>query len=67
MYSNLILISDMILYVPVNIFSVTSGLVFLGLTSTKHRIKCLAQGQNVVLPVRLEPVDSDQLTSSEAS
>ena len=31
------------------------GLVFLGWTSTKQRIKSLAQGHNPVLPVRLEP------------
>ena len=46
---------DFILYIPVNHFSVMSGLVFLGLTSTKQRIKCLAQGYNAVAPVRLEP------------
>ena len=40
---------------PVNIFSVKSGRVFLGWTSTKQRIKCLAQGHNTVPPVRLEP------------
>ena len=33
----------LILYVPVNIFLVLSGQVFLGGTSTKQRIKCLAQ------------------------
>ena len=32
-----------------------SGWVFLGLTSTKQRIKCLAQGHNPVSPMRLEP------------
>ena len=45
----------LILYVPVNNFSVMSGQVFLALTSTKQRIKCLAQGHNAVPPVRLEP------------
>ena len=29
--------------------------VFPGLTSTKQRIECLAQGHNTVTPVRLEP------------
>ena len=41
----------LILYVPVDIFSVMSGRVFLGLTSTKQRIKCFAQGHNTVPPV----------------
>ena len=43
------------LYTPVNNFSVMQGLVFLGLTSTKQKIRCLAQGDNAVPPVRLEP------------
>ena len=38
----------LILYVLVNNFSVMSGWVFLGWTSTKQRIKCLAQGHNAV-------------------
>ena len=42
-------IFGLILYVPVNSFSVMSGWVFLGLTSTKQRIKCLAQGHNMRL------------------
>ena len=46
---------DLILYVPVNIFSAMSERVLLGWTSTKQRIKCLAQGHNTVPPVRLEP------------
>ena len=44
---------DLILYVPVNSFSVKLGRVFLGLTSSKQKIKCLAQGHNAV--VKLEP------------
>ena len=44
-----------ILYIPVNIFSVMSGQVFLGRTSTKHRIKCVAKGHNAVSPVRTLP------------
>ena len=43
-----------ILYVPVNNFSAMSGWVFLGWTSTKQRIKCLAHGHNTVPLVRLE-------------
>ena len=42
-------------YVPDNSFSVISGRVFLGWTSTKHALMCLAQGLNPVTPVRLEP------------
>ena len=33
---------DWILYIPVNNFSVMSEWVFLGLTSTKQRLMCLA-------------------------
>ena len=39
---------DFILYVPVNNSSVMSGRVFLGGTSTKQRLLCLAQGHNTV-------------------
>ena len=49
---------DLILYVPVNYFSVMSGRVFLGWTSTKQGLMCLAQGHNTVTPVRLEPATS---------
>ena len=38
----------LILYIPVNNFSVMLGWVFLVCTSTKQRIKCLAQGHNTV-------------------
>ena len=38
----------LMLYVPVNMFSGMLGQVFLGWTSTKQRIKCLAQGHNAV-------------------
>ena len=42
-------------YVPDNSFSVISGRVFfLGWTSTKHALMCLAQVHNTVTPVRLE-------------
>ena len=47
---------DLILYVPVNNLSVMSGWVFLGCTSTKQGLICLAQGHNTVMPWRLEPV-----------
>ena len=40
---------------PINNFSVRQGRVFLGGTSTKLGIMCLAQGHNAVTPVRLEP------------
>ena len=36
-------------------FSVMSGQVFLGWTTTKQRTKHLAQGHNAVPPVRLKP------------
>ena len=45
---------DLILYVLVNNFSVTSGCVFLGWTSTKQGLMCLAQGHITVTPVRLD-------------
>ena len=51
---------DLILYVSVNIFSVMSGQVFLGLTSAKQGLMCLAQGHNAVTPLRLEPSFSNQ-------
>ena len=35
------------------------GRVFLGLTSTKLGLMCLAQGHNAVTPVRLKPVASN--------
>ena len=38
----------LILYIPVNKCSVMSGWVFLGWTSSKQRIKCLAQRHNTV-------------------
>ena len=46
---------DLILNVPVNKLSVMSGRVFLGWTSTKQGLMCLAQGQNAVTPVRPKP------------
>ena len=50
----MICLIDLILNIPVNNISVMSGQVFLGLTSTKQRIKCLAHGHNAVPPVRLK-------------
>ena len=43
-------------YIPVNIVSIMMGHfpVFLHSTSSKQRIKCLAQGHNTVPPVSLE-------------
>ena len=49
-----VILFDLILYVTVNNFSVMSGRVFLGCTSTKQGLMCLAQGHNAVTPVRLE-------------
>ena len=48
---------DLILYVPANNLSVTSGRVFLGWTNTctKLGLMCLAQGHNGVMPVKHEP------------
>ena len=39
---------------PSQHFSVMAGWVFLGLTSTKQMVKCLAQGHNTVSLVRLK-------------
>ena len=44
----------LILHIPVNNFSVMSGWVFQGVTSTKQRIKCLAQAHATVMPVMLK-------------
>ena len=52
-YKGIVMVSCLfvlILYVPVNNFSVMLGWVFLGWTSTKQTIKCLAQGHNAVPP-----------------
>ena len=47
---------DLILYVPVNNFSFMLGRVFLGWTSTKQGLMCLAQGHNTMMSVRLQPI-----------
>ena len=52
----MICLLDLILYFPVNNFSVMLKQLFLGWASTKHRIKCLAQEHNAVPPVRLKPL-----------
>ena len=52
---NIFVLFDLILYVPVNNFSVMVGRVFLGWTSTKQGLMFLTQGHNAVTPVRLEP------------
>ena len=44
----------LILYVPVNNFSVMLGWDFL-VSSTQQGLMCLAQGHNIMSPVRLEP------------
>ena len=58
----------LMVYTPVNNFLVMSGLfpIFQGLTSTKLRIKCLAQGHNAVPQLSLKPFDlkSDTLPLS---
>ena len=46
---------DLIPFIPVNNLPVTSGWVFLGWTSTKQGLMCLAQGHNTVTPGWLEP------------
>ena len=55
MVFHFIYLFDLILYVPVNNFSVMPGRVFLGWTSNKQGIKCLAQGHNAGTPLRLQP------------
>ena len=46
---------DLILYVPVNNFSVMLRRIFMCWTSPKHGLMCLAQWHNAVLLVRLKP------------
>ena len=55
----------LIFYIPVNDFSVMSGQVFLGWTSTKQKIKCLAQELNAVLPVRLWGTHNPSISTTE--
>ena len=52
---------DLILHVTVNNFSAISGQVFLGRTSPKHRLMCLARGHNTVVPVRIKPTTPQPL------
>ena len=44
---------DIILYIPVNKFYIMSEQFFLGWTSAKQGLMCLAQRHNTVTPVRL--------------
>ena len=44
-------------YIPVNSFSVVSGRASLGITSTKQKIKCLAEGHDTEPPP--QPFDLD--------
>ena len=58
---------DLILYIPFNNFSVISGRVALGLTSTKQRVMCFAHGHNklnAVVPVwpKLESLSLESST-----
>ena len=53
--ANPLILFDLILNVPVNNLSVTSGRVFLGWTSTKLGLICLAQGHKAMMIVKLEP------------
>ena len=46
--NKIVTLISMILYVPINNFSVMSGWVFLGWTSTKQQIKFIAQGHNTL-------------------
>ena len=50
----LICLFDLILYIPVNNFIVMLGRVFLGRTSPKQGLMCLAQGHNAETLARLE-------------
>ena len=44
-----VLVFVLILYVPVNNFSVMSGWTFMGWTSTKQRMDCIAQGHSAAV------------------
>ena len=46
---------DLILYIPINNFSIMLGQVFLGRTSTKQGLMCLAQGHNADKHSTTEP------------
>ena len=51
----LVYMFNLILYIPVNIFFCFVGMGLPSFTSTKHGFMCLAQGNNTVPPVGLEP------------
>ena len=56
--NNRLILFDLILYIPVKRISVMSGRVFLGWTSTKQGLICLAQEHNAVTLMRREPATS---------
>ena len=60
----LVCLLDLILYVPVNTFSVMSGWFFMGLTSSKQVSMCLGQRHNAVTPMGV--VQGSSLVSSQA-
>ena len=49
------LLNKLVLYIPVNIFSVMLGRLPGLNRRIKQRVKCLAQGHNTVPQVRLQP------------
>ena len=59
MFHVLFCLLNLILYIPVNIFSVMLGRVILGWTSTKQLIKCLAQGHNTAILPGSEALSSN--------
>ena len=54
-FCKILILFDLILYVPVNNFSVMLRQIFLGWTSTKQKLMCLVQGNNTVMLVSLKP------------
>ena len=54
-YETSFVLFDLIIYIPFNNFSVKSGWVFLGWTSTSQGLMCVAQGHNTMTLVRLNP------------
>ena len=53
-FSLFVCLFDLVLYVPVNNFSIMTGPVFLCCTSTEQGLMCLAQGHNTVTLVRFD-------------
>ena len=54
-YETSFVLFDLIIYIPFNNYSVKSGWVFLGWTSTSQGLMCVAQGHNTMTLVRLNP------------